>query len=136
MKNTYSKEQIYIDDDYDKINIFKSSESYSSLKVAKYSHPNDISLFDTGASRSGTNDETKLNNLEKCSNITVQGAFGPPFRPSLKGRMGPLGLETVVIPDMNETLLSVYQICNGGSEDFQCISVFLQKAVGYSNSIQ
>ena len=38
--------------------------------------------------------------------------------------MGPLGLETVVIPDMNETLLSVYQICNGGSEDFQCISVF------------
>ena len=34
--------------------------------------------------------------------------------------MGPLGLETVVIPDMHETLLSVYQICNGGSEDFQC----------------
>ena len=31
---------------------------------------------------------------------------------------------TVVIPDMNETLLSVYQICNGGSENFQCISVF------------
>ena len=38
--------------------------------------------------------------------------------------MGPLGLETVVIPDMHETLLSVYQICNGGSENFQCISVF------------
>ena len=38
--------------------------------------------------------------------------------------MGPLGLETVVIPDMNETLLSVFQICNGGTQDFQCISVF------------
>ena len=34
MKNTYSKEQIYIDDDYDKINIFKSSVTNSSLKVA------------------------------------------------------------------------------------------------------
>ena len=38
--------------------------------------------------------------------------------------MGPLGLETVVIPDMNETLLSVHQICNGGTKGFQCISEF------------
>ena len=124
MKNTYSKEQIYIDDDYDRVKILKSSESNSSLKVAKYNNINEISLFDTGASRSGTNNKNKLNNLEKCNNITVQGAFGPPFRPSLKGRMGPLGLETIVIPDMNETLLSVFQICNGGTQDFQCISVF------------
>ena len=58
MKNKYSKEQIYIDDDYDKINMFKSSETNSSLKVTKYSHSYDISFFDTGASRSGTNDET------------------------------------------------------------------------------
>ena len=124
MKNINNKEQIFIDDDYDKIQIFKSSETNSSLMVAKYSHSNDIALFDTGASRSGTNDESKLKNIEKCSNITVQGAFGPPFRPSLKGRMGPLGLETVIIPEMNETLLSVYQICNGGTKGFQCISVF------------
>ena len=78
MKNTYSKEQIYIDDDYDKVNILKPSESTSSLKVAKCNNINDISLFDTGASRSGTNNKNKLNNLEKCTNITVQGAFGPP----------------------------------------------------------
>ena len=97
MRNINNKKQIFIDDDFDKINIFKSSEKNSSLKVAKYSHSNDISLFDTGASRFGTNHESKLNNLEKCSNITVQGAFGPPFRPYLKGRRGPLGLETVVI---------------------------------------
>ena len=124
MKNITNKEQFFIDDDYDKIKILKSSEITSSLMVAKYSHLNDIALFDTGASRSGTNDKSKLKNIEKCSNITVQGAFGPPFRPSLKGRMGPLGLETVVIPEMNETLLSVYQICNGGTKGFQCISVF------------
>ena len=87
MKNVHNKNQIYTDENFDKINIFKSSETNSSLKVAKYSHSNDIALFDTGASRSGTNDESKLTNLEKCSNITVQGAFGPLFRPSLKGRM-------------------------------------------------
>ena len=62
LKNTYSKEQIYIDDDYDKVKILKSSESTSSLKVAKYNNINDISLFDTRASRSGTNNKNKLNN--------------------------------------------------------------------------
>ena len=87
MKNVYSKDQRYIDDNYDKINVFKSSETSSSWKVAKYSNSDDISLFGTGASRSGTNDVNKLTNIEKCSNITVQGAFGPPFRPSLNGTM-------------------------------------------------
>ena len=78
MKNVNNKNQIYIDDDFDKIKIFESSETNSSLQVAKYSQLDDISLFDTGASRSGTNDESKYINLEKCSNITVQGAFSIP----------------------------------------------------------
>ena len=118
---------MFIDDDYDiknhfqnfditnNLKIFKSSNSTSYLKIAKSQKDAHVSLFDTGASRSGTHDEKLLTNIEKCNNITVQGAFGPPFRPALKGRMGPLELETVVIPDMNETLLSVYQICNGSS---------------------
>ena len=83
-----TKTQVYIDDDYDNINIFKTSNSKSSLKVAKYSTSGHISLFDTGASRSGTNNQNILTNVEKCENVSVQGAFGPPFRPSLKGRMG------------------------------------------------
>ena len=94
------------------------------MKTAKSSEPNQTSLFDTGASRSGTNNENKLTNIEKCENVLVQGAFGPPFRPSLKGKLGPLELDTVIIPDMNETLLSVFQICNGGSMKFQCVAVF------------
>lgn len=57
------------------------------MKTAKSSEPNQTSLFDTGASRSGTNDENKLTNIEKCENVLVQGAFGPPFRPSLKGNL-------------------------------------------------
>ena len=40
--------------------MFKSSETNSSLKVAKYNDSNDISLFDTGASRSGTDNKNKL----------------------------------------------------------------------------
>ena len=106
------------------INIFKSSNSNTSMKTAKSTELSHTSLFDTGASRSGTNNKNKLTNIEKCENVVVQGAFGPPFRPSLKGKLGPLELDTVIIPDMNETLLSVFQICNGGSMKFQCVAIF------------
>lgn len=96
----------------------------SSLKSAKFSKVNDTCLFDTGASRSGTSNKEMLYDITKCDDITVQGAFGPPYRPTLKGKLGPLGLDTVLIPEMKETLLSVYQICNGGSKDLQCAAVF------------
>ena len=107
-----------------KIKIFKSYNEISNMKSAKFINEIKSSIFDTGASRSGTSDSKLLKNLEKCEKVSVQGAFGPPYIPSLKGKLGPLELETLVIPGMNETLLSVYQICNGGSKDFQCIALF------------
>ena len=60
---------MYIDDDYDITNhfqnfdiknnlkIFKSPNSSSYLKIAKSQQETHVSLFDTGASRSGTHDE-------------------------------------------------------------------------------
>ena len=106
-----------------KIKVFKSYNEISNMKSAKFSN-DQSSIFDTGASKSGTSDSKILTDLEKCEKVTVQGAFGPPCIPSLKGKLGPLELETLVIPGMNETLLSVYQVCNGGSKDFQCIALF------------
>lgn len=101
-----------------KIKVLKSYNEISNMKSAKFINEIKSSIFDTGASRSGTSDSKLLKNLEKCEKVSVQGAFGPPYIPSLKGKLGPLELETLVIPGMNETLLSVYQICNGGSKDF------------------
>ena len=73
-------------------NVFKSTNSSTSMKTAKYKNINETSIFDTGASRSGTNNKNLLTQIEKCQNVIVQGAFGPPFRPSLKGKLGPLEL--------------------------------------------
>ena len=106
-----------------RLKILRSITS-TSLKSAKFTKINETCLFDTGASRSGTSNKNILYDIVKCDDITVQGAFGPPYRPTLKGKLGPLGLDTVLIPDMKETLLSVYQICNGGSKDLQCAAVF------------
>ena len=92
-----------------RLKILRSITS-TSLKSAKFTKINETCLFDTGASRSGTSNKNILYDIVKCDDITVQGAFGPPYRPTLKGKLGPLGLDTVLIPDMKETLLSVYQI--------------------------
>ena len=107
-----------------KSKVFKSSPDVSLMKSAKSTVTNKTSIFDTGASRSGTSDSSILKNICKCENVSVQGAFGPPFKPSLKGTLGPLELDTLIIPGMSETLLSVYQICNGGSKNFQCTAIF------------
>jgi hypothetical protein len=84
-----------------KIKVFKSYNEISNMKSAKFSN-DQSSIFDTGASKSGTSDSKILTNLEKCEKVTVQGAFGPPCIPSLKGKLGPLELETLVIPGMND----------------------------------
>ena len=68
-----------------KSKVFKSSPDVSLMKSAKSTVTNKTSIFDTGASRSGTSDSSILKNICKCENVSVQGAFGPPFKPSLKG---------------------------------------------------
>jgi hypothetical protein len=70
-----------------KIKVFKSYNEISNMKSAKFSN-DQSSIFDTGASKSGTSDSKILTNLEKCEKVTVQGAFGPPCIPSLKGKLG------------------------------------------------
>ena len=97
----------------------------SSMKVAKHKIASQIFLLDSGTSRSGTNNEKLLTNVELCTNITVQARriwYSIPSIP--KGEVSPLELDTVVIPDMNETLSLVYQICNGGPKNIQCVAIF------------
>jgi hypothetical protein len=70
---------------------------------------------DTGANRSGTSDKSILKNVTKCDSITISGAFGPGITPSLKGELGPLKLDTVVIDGMGpQTIISVSQVCQLG----------------------
>jgi hypothetical protein len=48
----------------------------------------------------------------QCDPITLSGAFGPGITPSLKGELGPLKLDTVVIDGMGpQTIISVSQVC-------------------------
>jgi hypothetical protein len=72
-------------------------------------------MWDTGANRSGTSNRSILRNVTQCDPIIISGAFGPGITPSLKGELGPLRLDTVVINGMGpQTIISVSQVCQLG----------------------
>ena len=96
-------------------------ESVRKMNMTQHSP---LVIFDTGASRSGTSDTSRLRDITACDPIEVQGAFGPPITLTSKGLLGRLGLDTIVIPGMTDTLLSISQICKGGNTGIQQCAVF------------
>ena len=94
--------------------------------IARLNNQQPSFMWDTGANRSGTSSKDILKNVTPCEPITIQGAFGPAITPSLKGELGPLKLDTVVINGMGpQTIVSVSQVCQLGhvaiftSKDFR-----------------
>lgn len=72
-------------------------------------------IFDSGASMSGTGNESMLDNKGKCDAISIAPAFGEPIRSSVSGTMGAFKLPTLLIKEMkNQTIVSVSQLAKRG----------------------
>ena len=84
-------------------------------------------IIDTGASVCATSDKSLLQNIRPCSDMIAYAAFGHQMEPTLRGDFTKLGLDTLLIDDMPDTLLSVSQICAGGSTDKKNVAILLQK---------
>ena len=59
----------------------------------------------------------------------ASSAFGKLVQPKLQGEYGSIQLDTVVIPSMPDTLISVSQVCNGGTSNKQHVAVFTTEGV-------
>ena len=86
-------------------------------------------IIDTGASLCATSDKSLLKNLIPCTDMIAYPAFGKQIKPKLRGEYGNLQLEALVIPSMPDTLLSVSQICYGGTSNKQNVAVFTTEGV-------
>ena len=86
-------------------------------------------IIDTGASLCATSDKSLLKNLTKCTDMIAYPAFGKTIKPKLRGEYGSLQLEAMVIPYMPDTLLSVSQLCYGGTSNKQNVAVFTTEGV-------
>ena len=82
-------------------------------------------IFDSGCSITGTSNVSNLHDVTECGTLSVQGAFGPSIQPSKRGKLGPLGLDAIVIDGMgHQTLVSLSQYCQGGDSGIPHVGVF------------
>ena len=112
-----------------------SSYAITYLPSLKSIHRLHRCIIDTGASVSATSEIHTLSDIHPCMNMTAYPAFGPPITPTQRGSYGPLKLDTVVIDNMPDTLLSVSQICNGGKSQSPNIAVFTSEGVRIYNRV-
>ena len=86
-------------------------------------------IIDTGASVSATSDISLLTNTRSCNDMIAYPAFGPKIEPKLRGEFSKLGLDMLVINNMQDTLLSVSQICAGGLTNKKNVAIFTAEGV-------
>ena len=85
-------------------------------------------LLDSGASFSGVNSKTLIDNPQPC-HIPITPAFGAPMHAKTRGTIndpliGHLGIPALHLPAMNQNLVSVFRFCSGGSTGVQQMGVF------------
>ena len=82
-------------------------------------------IFNSGYSIIGTSNVSNLHDVTECVTLSVQGAFGPSTQPSKRGKLGPLGLDAIMIDGMgHQTLVSLSQYCQGGDSGVPHVGVF------------
>ena len=85
-------------------------------------------LIDSGAAISGTGTRGDVANMRRC-NSPITPAFGEVTRATTEGTindsvLGQLGLRVLHVDNMNHKLLSVHQVCDGGSQHQHQVGVF------------
>ena len=115
---------------YDEMESDQSSPDHTANLVIESHVLNSLSktskvIFDSGCSISGTSNVHDLSEVTSCGPLSVQGAFGPSTQPAHRGKLGPLGLDAIVIDGMGQqTLISLSQYCQGGDSGKQYAGIF------------
>ena len=100
-----------------------------SFKLNTIHQLNQRFLIDLEASVSATSNKKILKNITQCDDIVGYPAFGPQIHPKLRGEYGQFGIDTIIIDDMPDTLMSVSQLCEGGKTENQNVAVFTSEGV-------
>ena len=69
-----------------------------------------LQILDSGAGISGVGQQWKITNIEQADEVTIQGAFGEPMKPTIQGLFGPDKLQAVLVPGMKDDIYSLCQL--------------------------
>ena len=102
---------------YDKSLSFRAKESMNTAQAS-------ITIIDSGASRSGTSDQSQLHSITAVSGVQISGAFGNTVQPTASGILIDLNLEALIVPGMSDQLVSVSQVCMAARDGIPKVGVF------------
>ena len=69
-----------------------------------------LKILDSGAGISGVGHQWQMTDISQASEVTIQGAFGEPMKPTIQDLLGPDMLQAVLAPGMNDDIYSLCQL--------------------------
>ena len=67
-------------------------------------------ILDSGAGISEVGEQWKMSDISASSEVTIQGAFGDPMKPTVQELLGPDKLQAVLVPGMKDDIYSLRQL--------------------------
>ena len=80
------------------------------VRLLSVTQQSSLKILDSGAGISGVGEEWKMTDITASSEVTIQGAFGEPMRPTVQGLLGPDKLQAVLVPGMRDDIYSLCQL--------------------------
>ena len=90
-----------------------------------------ITIIDSGASRSGASDRSQLHSIKAVSSVQISGASGNTVQPDASGMLKDINIEALIVPGMQDRLLSVSQMCIAERDEIPIIGVFSDTGVTF-----
>ena len=69
-----------------------------------------LQILNSGAGISGVGQQWKMTDISQASDVTIQGAFGEPMKPTVQGLLGHDKLPAVLVPGMKDNIYSLCQL--------------------------
>ena len=88
---------------------FHSLQAHT-VRMLSVQQQQSLQILDLGAGISGVGQQWKITNIEQAAEVTMQGAFGDPMKPTIQGLLGPDKLQAVLVPGMKDDIYSLCQL--------------------------
>ena len=79
------------------------------VRLISLTQQSSLKILDSGTGISGVGEQWKMTDISASSEVTIQGAFGDPMKPTVQGLLGPDKLPAVLVPGMQDDIYSLCQ---------------------------
>ena len=102
------------------------------VRLLSVTQQSSLKILDSGAGISGVGEQWKMSDISASSEVTIQGAFGDPMKPTVQGLLEPDKLQAVLVPGMRDDIYSFCQLLQPNQRTgAAAIAIFINVTVKY-----